>query len=569
MDFIINYFGNLLASITFEKVIKPIFAIRKLKIVKNLYLGKDFNISQLRKDKIKIYRDQYEKVLKENRRIHLTEMEKNQQQKLDEGINIFKQPAWKTISTTSSDVKYRLVLGFHNKGCQYWRDDENKIGCLHCSYGSSAIQIRDVTKEELRQQFSRALTWALKFNLKFDVIEFLNDGSFFNFDDEFPDSFPSLLFSEIRNKDYIKRILIESRPEHITSERIELLLSKLAPDQCLEIGIGLETRDDFIRDTCIRKGYGISEFVEAIKIIKKYDKIKSVVVYTLIKPAFINEKEAVLDVIETIKYLFGLSKKYKIEILPKLEPAVIAQGSILEILHFNVPSSNEEYYHLLSYWSIVEILCRAYLLNYHKNIRIGAREDMEIIEKVPAIYKPDGTFNQYDFWIYDSIQQYNADNNIIRLLYDVKTVIDKDKESSYEVWKNKIELDKFAIEECINLQEKKIHKYGKIEQQINRDQFLQNIFNALDTLELDKSSQNFANKFKSEFLSNIDEEIMKRNLTEFINEKLQSVLGNDYEADVNMFYFEKDNRQMLRIYFQLFDLVKRTSRDMWAGIPTI
>jgi len=530
----------------------------------NFKVSAEFDLTQERKEEIKQWRSIYEPIFRKKRREHIKEIHELQQQESSDR-NIFTEPAWFTISTTPSPKKYRLVMGFKNNGCKYWRDDPDKIGCLHCSYGSSAIQLREVTEEELLSQFGKVKRWALKHQFDFDVIEFLNDGSFFN-KEELPEKFPAKLFGEIRGIPYVNRILVETRPEHIKNENeIKSLLSHLAPHQKLEIGMGIETFNDFVREFCIRKGYGLVEFENAIKCISPFKQKCSVVVYTVIKPSFLTEEEAIKDVVNTIIYLDHLTNKFDMEIIPKLEPMVVAQGSLLEILHFETDKQKPEWYKTLSYWSVLEIIARSYLLRLESNIRIGAREDMEIIEKVPAIYREDGTFNQFDFWVYDAIQRFNADHNILRLFADIQAVFEGDQENSFQSWRNGTGIETPAISICIDLLQKRIRRYRNKKKQKDREYFLHELFKALDTIELDNSSYSFAKSLKK---SSESKENIKEDIELFINKAIQKILGRNYEAEINMFFFERDEREMLRVYFHLFNVSDKCVHDLWAGIPT-
>jgi hypothetical protein len=64
----------------------------------------------------------------------------------------------------------------------------------------------------------------------------------------------------------------------------------------------------------------------------------------------------------------------------------------------------------------LEILAKIYLnsktRDFIKNIRIGAREDMDDIIKISAIYNEDGTFHPFDFVLYEVIQKFNQHHSI-------------------------------------------------------------------------------------------------------------------------------------------------------------
>ncbi|MCK5660270.1 MAG: hypothetical protein KAH86_02850 [Methanosarcinales archaeon] len=568
-SFFANFFYNIICIVTVPSNEGDFFSDQKDPAIPDKYkkfLDFESKLKESRKYEILKSLVIHMPKLVSKRKKHLDKIRMNQKK---ERGSILKTPAWFSLSTTSSEAKYRLTLGFKNKGCRYWRSNPNYIGCLHCGYSSSAILnehlIKKISKKILLTQFYHALHWANNKNIKFDVIEFLNDGSFFNYKDEYPESFSSVLFKELKKLEYIKRVLVESRPEYITIEKIDGLLNNLRDDQELEIGLGLETSDDFIRQVCINKGYSIKQFEEAVKIISQTEKRCSIVVYIVIKPAFITDKEAIEDAVETIKYLSELSAEYSVEIISKLEPAVIAAGTILEILHFDISHNQNEWYNLLSYWSIVEIISRSHKMGLSSKIRVGAREDMNVIEKVPAIYNhDDGTFNQYDFWVYDAIQKFNSDKNFIRLLADIQVVIVNDNES-FNYWKRRVEIDQPCLLEYLKSEKEAVEEVRKQEYQVRREQFLHKVFEALDKIEIQSGSHGFARKLKKEK----KQRLVKKKIQDYINQKFELTMSGLYKAEVIMFYFEKDRRQMLRVYFQLSNLEIGSSHDIWVGIPTI
>ena len=527
------------------------------------YLHLNSNINDNRKNQILVWSSKYIPLLIEKRKNHLEERKEKQRSE----NNFLNYPAWHSLSNTYSETGYRLTMGFRNKGCEYWHKNPNKIGCFHCGYASSTIQderlVKEVNRDNLMQQFYHSLNWADKTNVPYDVIEFLNDGSFFNYDYEFPPEFHKALFEALKKLIHVKRVLIETRPEHITEKKIKGLLSLLRDDQKLEIGIGLETTDEFICKVCINKGYGIKEFEEVLQVVSNFKERCDLVAYIIIKPPFLNENEAIEDTILTIKYLSEMSDKYGTKIIAKLEPAVIAAGTMMDILHFDISHNNKEWYYPLSNWSIVEIISRAYELKLSSNIRIGAREDMDIIEKVPAIYNHDGTFNQYDFWVYDAIQKFNLDKDFKRLLADIQVVVEEDYDS-FSRWEKKIH--KSMIPYYLNLFEEEIKEIRNEENQKRREIFLHNLFVVLDKIELKKDFHLFAKKLKKE--QKTERKIIQNKIEIKINEKVKEVMPGFYEAKVNAHFFEKDKPQMLRVYFQLRNAAERSSHDIWVGIPT-
>ncbi|KPA13337.1 radical SAM protein [Candidatus Magnetomorum sp. HK-1] len=342
----------------------------------------------------------------------------------------FNEPAWTSISTTSSQCGHRLIIGFQNAGCEYRK--KNNLGCFHCGFYAGAIPPpQSQLIGSLKSQFRRGLKIAKELFWKIDVIEFLSDGSFLN-DNELPEKIKKEIFQSISKMPNIKRVLIESTPNKVYDERKEVAqrINGLREDQILEIGIGLETADDFIRQACFNKGYTIDEFEKAIKHVNNLDvgqkKRINIVAYIFVKPPFLKENESINDALQTIKYIYQLNKQSDVNIIPKLEPAIISNGTLLSLLW------EEDQYMPLNYWMILEILCRIFfdeeISDILPKIRIGTRLDMDDSIKIPGIYRTeDGRFDQFDYVVYRAIQKFNQNKDLFELFYLIKTIYKSQK----------------------------------------------------------------------------------------------------------------------------------------------
>jgi radical SAM enzyme (TIGR01210 family) len=96
-------------------------------------------------------------------------------------------------------------------------------------------------------------------------------------------------------------LVLETRPEFVTEEKVREI-KRLIPDKHIELGVGLEIKDDFYRRICINKGFSLQRYNSAANIITKYLNLRT---YVLLKPLFLTEKEAIEQAIETIEYAFA------------------------------------------------------------------------------------------------------------------------------------------------------------------------------------------------------------------------------------------------------------------------
>ena len=94
-------------------------------------------------------------------------------------------------------------------------------------------------------------------------------------------------------------------------------------------------------------------------------------VYGLVKPPFLTERETIEDQVSTAKYLSQLATNKRCKITFKLEPAVVAKGTLLEFLHFDGKRAVQQDYKVLSYWTVIEILCRLEQEGIQLPVRVG------------------------------------------------------------------------------------------------------------------------------------------------------------------------------------------------------
>ncbi|MHB8781167.1 MAG: hypothetical protein ACYC55_07260 [Candidatus Geothermincolia bacterium] len=134
-----------------------------------------------------------------------------------------------------------------------------------------------------------------------EVLNVFNGGSFIN-PGEIPASFQEWFFRRISRVPSLKRVLIETRPEFVTPERVSRAVEDCG-DVKLTFGIGLECRSDGIRDDCVHKGFSIEDFERAVEIIK--DNGALLHTYILLKPPYLGEREAVAEAIRTVRYAFA------------------------------------------------------------------------------------------------------------------------------------------------------------------------------------------------------------------------------------------------------------------------
>ncbi len=465
-----------------------------------------------------------------------------------------------SLNTTESEFGYRLQMGMRNTGCSYRKNDKWNRGCYMCGYNAGNTFCIKPTEKQLISQFENALKEAEnKSTNKFDVIEFVNDGSFLN-DEEVPVDVRIGIFKQIAEKLNIKRVLIESRPEYISEEKIIQLINILRENQKLEIGIGIESIDKFVSNFCINKGFGRNEFERIVELINRIEKNVGLLVYALVKPAYLTEKEAIEDSIKTGKYVKKINEKFSFKTIIKFEPAVVAEGTLLDVLYDEANDIGEKRYSPPSYWTIVEIISRMECEGAGQIIRIGAREDMDVFKAIPAVYYDIGMLSRYDFLIYDAVQKFNQHKNMPRFLSELEPAF---SDISFQNWMEKHNIKNPTILHQKKKCKLKIEEIKKGRNYQRKNKFFKELFSTLDKIEYGREMQSFARQISKNGLNKNKRKIIQKRISQIITQNLMNT-----STSVNNIDHLPHGLQLLRMELNINNTEISESFSIWIGIPT-
>ena len=167
-------------------------------------------------------------------------------------------------------------------GC-YWKR------CTMCGYFSDCAT---TSHDEIMQQLDYSMG---KFPDDDFILKIFTSGSFFC-EKEIAANTRNDILSKLSSNSNVKKVIVESRPEFVRKDVISECMDFFSD---FEIGIGVETSDDLIRDRCINKGFTFKDFQHAAEIANRCGaKIKA---YLLLKPPYLSEKEAIEDTIKSAK----------------------------------------------------------------------------------------------------------------------------------------------------------------------------------------------------------------------------------------------------------------------------
>ncbi|HUV01848.1 MAG TPA: archaeosine biosynthesis radical SAM protein RaSEA [Desulfobacteria bacterium] len=167
-------------------------------------------------------------------------------------------------------------------GCQ-WRH------CTMCSFWQESA---DVTQADILAQLEHSLRTSP--NEEF-ILKIFTSGSFLD-EREIARETRQEIAAMVRDRGEIKKLIIETRPDFVSAAK----LADFEGVENLELAIGLETADDFIRSNYIKKGFSFDDYKKAAAIVR--DCGATVKTYLLLKPPFVSEKKALEDAIKSAEF---------------------------------------------------------------------------------------------------------------------------------------------------------------------------------------------------------------------------------------------------------------------------
>ncbi len=235
---------------------------------------------------------------------------------------------WKEEDTLEGRVVDTGVILLPTKGCSWGRVS----GCTMCGYVYDAGDLND---SELARVFSEAAS-ALE-GIKY--LKIFTSGSFFDRHEVTENLLQSML--QVINEMGVEQLQVESRPEYIKSDVLFQAIEGL--DSRLEVGIGLETSSDLVREKCVNKGFTFDDYKKAVQICNSQDVF--VKTYLLLKPPFMLEREAISDTVKSARdaEIAGSTKV-------SINPMNVQNRTLVELLW------KRREYRPPWLWSLVEVL---------------------------------------------------------------------------------------------------------------------------------------------------------------------------------------------------------------------
>ena len=264
------------------------------------------------------------------------------------------EPAFKHITRVNIDgtPSARLLLVLRTNGCTYRRAG---VGCTMCGFHAHAVppEVARVREWHLTKQFENALEYASGIPGGFEQIELLTLGSFLD-DQEVSPGFRREVFRRIAGLPRVRKVVIESRAEYVSKAELNALKACLRKGQILQLGIGVESSSDHIRNGVIRKSLTWPALQKTVELCAQCGVVFQP--YLLIKPHTLNEREAIEDAVRSAEDMAALAHKCGASFCIAFKPAFVTSGTALEEAYL------AGQYEVLSLWSVVEVVQRTHHL---------------------------------------------------------------------------------------------------------------------------------------------------------------------------------------------------------------
>lgn len=257
-------------------------------------------------------------------------------------MNNFNTVAFESATPTNIWGKKasRLMAVYRTRGCGY---DKNGNGCTMCNfsyYADNNISDENIIKQhnQIRSQLDIS---------KYAQFDLLTLGNFFN-EEEISIGLRHKLLSPLSRIKTLQRILIESRYEYITKQKLLDAKKCLRADQHLEFGFGYETVTESLRNGILNKGVPERHLDNTLKLCEEVG--IDFVAYVLIKPYTLTESQGIKEAVDTALHVLNKASHYKLKARIAFEPVFVPTGKEIEKYFLN------GLYFPPKLWSVIEVL---------------------------------------------------------------------------------------------------------------------------------------------------------------------------------------------------------------------
>lgn len=265
----------------------------------------------------------------------------------------------------------RVMIVLRANGCEHYKKNG---GCSMCSHFNGTDRNSNITTEDYIKQWDSVVNGEsleqenIKFNLNdYPVVCVYNLGSLLN-NKEISNKAVEYIFKSLNNFKKIEKVIIESRAEYVTEEALNNI-KNVYHNGIVEVGIGVESTNNIIREICHHKGLEDLNIVKtAINNLHK-NSFKALA-YINFKPIFLTESEAIEDAIKTAIDCFKMGFD-----AVSIEPTSLQNYSLANYLY------QLGQYRVPWLWSVRDVVQGIYdhIPNKELDIRLGGYFDEEVL----------------------------------------------------------------------------------------------------------------------------------------------------------------------------------------------
>jgi hypothetical protein len=263
-----------------------------------------------------------------------------------------------TFNLHGQPVDRRIIYFRSDVGCEYGLKTGGCTGCRHWRLGTAGQRV------ELEDKFVRQYHAAIAELGYAPVMCLYNEGNMLN-DYELPQSQLKAILRDLALNG-VKRVVLEARPEYITRGGLGLL-AEAANGMSVEVGIGLESSNDFIRNQVFLKAMSLPNYEAAVQRLHEFG--MRALAYVILKPPFLNEAQAVRDTVNTIYYALSVGTD-----AVSVEPIGIEPHTVTALL------AAAGHFKPARLWSLVRV---AQLTRGLGEVRLGGFQFMPLPEGLP------------------------------------------------------------------------------------------------------------------------------------------------------------------------------------------
>jgi len=196
---------------------------------------------------------------------------------------------WIDEDRTPDGVRDSLTVVLNTGGCRWARAG----GCTMCGYVAESVDGGTVPAEALRDQVEAVLDHErTHHDGPCPLVKIYTSGSFLD-EREVPAESRHMIAETFADRE---RLVVESLPDFVAAPKLDDFLDR---GLAVDVAVGLETATDRVRHDCVNKYFDWADFAAASETARAAG--AGVKAYLLMKPPFLTEREALADMVDSIR----------------------------------------------------------------------------------------------------------------------------------------------------------------------------------------------------------------------------------------------------------------------------